>query len=463
MSIELHIPTLLAILAVSHSINLVFSLVLYGSGQRFQGAKFWVIAQGIMGLGTTLISLRGNIPDALSIGLANTLVIAACLLFSHAGWVYRFKKQYPSWVYGLLLPFSIIMILLLGESVNIRAVVFSIALSAVCFFAFYILVYRVTRAYKRVLYISAIPFAIIGLVNLIRIPASLFSPASRNLMDLGAVTAGIFLLSIATAFFTMFGYFMLSSGYFEQRLIRKARMIRKRNESLRELSMTKDIFLSIIAHDLRGPIGGMSRYVKRHLVTGNDDVQRHGEAVRVLSETLDRTYGFLENLLWWAKSQRHDFLLNPECIAMRELVLDVLSLVKGLADEKDITLGFSGNEMHAFGDLLCLRMVIQNLVSNAIKYGPRDSIVRLALSQDGGRVLFSVRDEGRGMSAEELAALFRIDQKAQTRGSEGELGSGLGLILSRSFAERNNCQLWLESVKGKGTIAFFSLPEAIRP
>lgn len=164
---------------------------------------------------------------------------------------------------------------------------------------------------------------------------------------------------------------------------------------------------------------------------------------------------------------------SPEPVALKPLADDTLVLLEQTAAQKEICLSNSLTpDCWVQADRLMLETIIRNLVGNALKFTPRRGQVTLGSqnvdSQNGaggqpGFVKVSVRDTGVGMSPEDVARLFRIDDSHSRPGTEKEPGSGLGLIICKEMVERNGGQIRVTSEVGQGTIVEFTLPLAAVP
>ena len=106
-----------------------------------------------------------------------------------------------------------------------------------------------------------------------------------------------------------------------------------------------------------------------------------------------------------------------------------------------------------------INSVIRNLISNAVKFTPRNGTISILAQKNGNDILFSIQDSGIGISTEMLNKLFKIDEKVSRLGTEGEASTGLGLLLCKDFLEKHNGNIWIESVVGKGSIFYFNLPQ----
>ncbi len=301
------------------------------------------------------------------------------------------------------------------------------------------------------------------MASLVRLIINGASPSPHeNFYSQSGGNAWYMLGSILVSTVTLFGYFMMTGIRFEQILYRKDDEIEARNRKLLESSRAKDLFFSIIAHDLRGPIGGAARYARKHLFGKMTGLEAKYNEVETLASALEKTNEFLEKLLWWSRTQLQDWVPVPRRIDLHQVFGQTLALIRSAAEAKEISIQMNAEvDVQPVADPESVQLILANLLSNAVKFSLPGRRVWLAASEKSGLCLISVQDEGVGMDAPTLDRLFRIEDKLTTHGTSGERGSGLGLILSQSLAERNSGGITIESQPGVGTLATLWLPTQI--
>ena len=104
--------------------------------------------------------------------------------------------------------------------------------------------------------------------------------------------------------------------------------------------------------------------------------------------------------------------------------------------------------------------IVTNLISNAIKFTPQRGQINITTSLAGDMLQVDIADNGMGITDEDKSMLFRVDAQIVGKGTEGETGSGLGLILCKEFVEKNGGQIWLESEEGRGSTFYFTIKKA---
>jgi two-component system, sensor histidine kinase and response regulator len=227
-----------------------------------------------------------------------------------------------------------------------------------------------------------------------------------------------------------------------------------------ELNATKDKFFSIIAHDLKNPIGAFMNV--SDLLASMYDTFSKNEVLEILSEInsyAKRLFSLLENLLIWSRSQTGKIEINPNWEKLGMVVSNCILILNLSAENKNIHL-FNDIDpgISIFADVNMLTTVIRNLMSNAIKFTLPGGEVRVSAVEDKNFVEVIIYDTGIGMNPETVSKLFRIDQHLSTLGTNNEKGSGLGLILCKEFIEKHNGRIWVISKEGVGSSFHFTVP-----
>ena len=230
---------------------------------------------------------------------------------------------------------------------------------------------------------------------------------------------------------------------------------------MQELNATKDKFFSIIAHDIKNPLGvclSVSEFVlKEFSILSREDIFEFMEGIFKSARGL---HDLLENLLTWSRSQTGKISFNPEYNSLAEVAYNIIGFLKPNAEKKEISLIVDiPDNLHAFFDINMINTVVRNLVSNAIKFTPNGGRVLVSSEELSDNVIVSVSDNGVGIDVEDIPKLFRIDIHHSTRGTSEESGTGLGLILCQEFVETNNGKIWVESRVNEGSIFKFTLPK----
>lgn len=237
-------------------------------------------------------------------------------------------------------------------------------------------------------------------------------------------------------------------------------LLAEQARELNELNATKDKFLSIIAHDLKNPfnaIFGFSELMLKNFYELDDETLLKG--LENISSASGHAYKLLENLLIWTQNQTGLRQFIPEKLDLKTQITESLGLVEANALAKNIRITASIKHNHTiFADKNMLDSILRNLISNAIKFTNKGGKIKIKAIKTETEFQISVSDNGIGISPEKLDDIFRIDKHIHTNGTDGEMGTGLGLLLCNDFAIRHGGKIWAESTPGKGSKFTFCLP-----
>jgi PAS domain S-box-containing protein len=232
-------------------------------------------------------------------------------------------------------------------------------------------------------------------------------------------------------------------------------------EALKEMVATKDRFFSIIAHDLKSPFNallGFSSLLNNEYHNIDDEIRL--SFIRNIHDSATRTYKLLENLLEWSMVQLGKISYKPEKIDISNFVNDVVLLMKNVGSTRQIRIVTEvGYGTKVFTDVNMTRTVLQNLVTNAVKYSDNGGSVRItATTRIDGMVEISVIDTGIGISIENQGKLFQVGEILDIDDNDSRKGTGLGLILAKEFVEKCKGSIGVDSELGKGSRFYFTLP-----
>ena len=181
--------------------------------------------------------------------------------------------------------------------------------------------------------------------------------------------------------------------------------------------------------------------------------------IEILRTTTNYLYALLENLLAWSRLQRGLMQYQPEELDIEVLVRENVVLFTSKAEQKQILLTSSVQKnTRSYVDYNMINTVLRNLLSNALKFTNAGGTVDVFVTRIGDNVEIAVSDTGIGIVAADLPKLFRIEDKNTHRGTAGEEGTGLGLILCQELVKQNGGTIRVESEEGKGTTFTFTVP-----
>ena len=235
----------------------------------------------------------------------------------------------------------------------------------------------------------------------------------------------------------------------------------KSEKELTQVNATKNMFFSVIAHDLIGPIGNFTQLLNLLKENFNDISNNEKlDYINLLMRLSSKTNNLLEDLLLWARIQMNtvDFSINK--VNLKTLIKNSSEIVKEKANEKNIEIKTLVDDINIDINEESIKTVIRNLLSNSIKFSHKNSQIEInsRLLQDNNTIEISIKDKGIGITKKNIDKLFKIETSFSTFGTEKEKGTGLGLILCKELIEKNNGKIWVESKENEGSTFFFTLP-----
>jgi signal transduction histidine kinase len=221
-------------------------------------------------------------------------------------------------------------------------------------------------------------------------------------------------------------------------------------EELKISNETKNKLLSILAHDLRSPLGSIQNYLEILSELSSDEIDRQSIEASLLNETKN-TQLMLSNLLLWSKTQMEGVSVNLLPINLKDSILPAIKLQQSIAAEKKIKIEENINKsIMILADRDMLQLVVRNLVNNAVKFTAAGGQIIIDAKIEGNICLIKISDTGRGIPFEIQKDLFSLGVKS-TFGTQNEKGVGLGLSLCKEFTELQNGEIHFESEPGVGT------------
>ena len=238
-------------------------------------------------------------------------------------------------------------------------------------------------------------------------------------------------------------------------------LLQGQNQELKELSGTKDRIFQIIAHDLRGPIHGFMALPEiLETAAENNDTDFLKELGKQLGVSVKGLSRLIDSLLLWAQSQNGTLAYNPEPMPVLTLLQLIDDLYNKTAAIKHVKLVVEpcSHDYFIMADPPSVETALRNLVNNAIKFTPRGGVVRIYATGEEKVIRLCVADNGIGISVERQRHLLNLKSRQRRLGTEGEKGSGLGLILVQDLAKHNHGTLEMQSVEGQGSTFSLQLP-----
>ena len=244
-------------------------------------------------------------------------------------------------------------------------------------------------------------------------------------------------------------------------LVAAKRLILSKTEELQRTIAGRDKLYSVIAHDLRSPMGSIKMVLNMLIL--NLPSEKIGaemyELLTMANQTTEDVFSLLDNLLKWTKSQIGKLNVVYQDVDLVEVTDGVIEIFSMVASLKKIRIReMKPEKMMVNADIDMLKTVVRNLLSNAIKFSKENSEVLVKMEEVDGMAVVSVQDYGCGISEEGQKKLLHADTHFSTFGTNNEEGSGLGLLLCKDFVVKNGGKLWFTSKEGEGSIFSFSIP-----
>lgn len=275
---------------------------------------------------------------------------------------------------------------------------------------------------------------------------------------------------LIVAFLTVLTFLLLiylkrkSTIKYTQELEEKNEQIQLQNEAimeqklhLEEINDVKDRLFSIVSHDLKDSISSIKAFLD---LLKEDSISREefNELIPELSENADNASLLLFNLLNWSKSQMQNLEPNPEHFNIQEVFHSKISLVEQKMEQKRIVLIDESQRDFIYADQSMVEIVIQNLLTNAVKFSRVGDIITISNKEHNGKSLICVEDTGVGIPKANLKKLFQ-NNNFTTVGTKNEKGTGLGLTICKELVELNQGRIWVESTPNVGTKFYVELPK----
>lgn len=258
-------------------------------------------------------------------------------------------------------------------------------------------------------------------------------------------------------------FLVLKSRKLQEKLNQKLRnqkiALIKREAELKETNETKNMLFSIIGHDLRGPIGALEGVLGLYK-KGNVDDKGFLNLVPKLHEDVSHVSFTLNNLLSWSLTQMNGVNSKPAKIQLNSVVKENTNLLSEGAKIKSIKIiNNLKKDIKVWCDKNQLDIIFRNLLSNALKFTPKDGFITISSQEEEKNWIIAIKDTGVGMDKYTQEKIFKKGPNTTTYGTNNEKGTGLGLSLCKEMIEKNNGSMWLESTVNKGSTFYFRLPK----
>lgn len=223
------------------------------------------------------------------------------------------------------------------------------------------------------------------------------------------------------------------------------------NHELIKLNHEKNNLINLVAHDLRNPLSGSLCVMEMFLGSQQNLTEDQQDYLKVLDSALNRMYRMVNQILDVEVIESHSINLNLQEESWSLILKEVVNSLKENASRKGISIMQLDEPIYAQTDRNLLAQIFDNLISNAIKYSPMDSVVQIKLLNHSGIIRFEVKDQGPGIKPDEMTRLFNQYQKPSNKPTGGEKSMGLGLSIVKKYVNALNGEVWCESTLGQGS------------
>jgi signal transduction histidine kinase len=271
------------------------------------------------------------------------------------------------------------------------------------------------------------------------------------------------LVEMGVLIFLLFQVYLLANHYaksyknLEALNLGLEKMVQERTGQLITANTVKDRLLSVISHDIRSPLQSL-RGILQVYNKGAVSKEEFDHFVQHIEGDLDKTSMLVENILYWTANQLKGMQVKMETFDLQVLINENVQLFETIAATKKIRLHHTSESIIITSDRNILNLVLRNLISNAIKFSYQHGEVTIHASLQNKVLTICVKDHGAGMDEETLRALSDPALQVNINTTTKEQGTGLGLLLCRSYLEKAGGQLFIESDAGKGSRFNIILP-----
>jgi signal transduction histidine kinase len=457
---DIDIRTIILIIGIFRLIMILVFSYQYLAARSVKGPGWW-LAWSVAETASSMVMLLRGVPELLPVAilLQNPIIVAGSVFILIGVLSFFEQKISPRTILVWFSFYYIIHIFfyLAVDDSNIRTILLYLGLLITTVLSLAVLFRNKTRSIAMTVNALSIILSLHGMIYIFRIIMITAGIESPTMFSSSPINFVIYFDALIVGLLLAFGFIILVN----QRLNNEVVLA---GEKLIQLNAEKDKFLSIVAHDLASPfnniLGLTDMMVEKNSGMTNDDYRKNA---MLLNSSARRTFNLLQNLLQWSKLERGLIPFNPSEYKLVSLVNQSIAAIEESARAKKIEIITDiSDDIIIFTDATAFGTILRNLASNAVKFTTAGGkIIISSVKSDGKMAEISVKDTGIGMSGEILSNLFRIDSQINRHGTEGEMSTGLGLIICKEFVEKGSGSLWATSEEGKGSEFCFTVPLSI--
>ena len=454
---EIDIRTIILIIGIFRLIMILVFSYQYLAARSVNGPGWW-LAWSVAETASSLVMLLRGVSELLPVAilLQNPIIVAGSVFILIGVLSFFEKKISPRTIlawFSLYYILHIIFYLIVDDS-NIRTILLYLGLLTTTVLSLAVLFRNKTRSIAMTVNALSIILSLHGMIFIFRIIMILAGIESQTMFFSSPVNFVIYFDALIVGLLLAFGFIILVNQRLNNEIVLAG-------EKLKQLNAEKDKFLSIVAHDLSSPfnviLGITDLMTEKNTRMTTEEYRKNA---MLLNSSARNTFNLLQNLLQWSKLERGLMPFNPSDYKLVRLVNQILATVEESARAKKIKIiNDISDDIIIYTDAAAFGTILRNLVLNAVKFTTAGGKITISSGNSDGKIVeISVKDTGIGMSREILINLFRIDSQINRQGTDGELSTGLGLIICKEFVEKGSGRIWATSEEGKGSEFCFTVP-----
>ncbi len=441
-------------------ITLLFFYFILNKKSRQWFLTYYLVGFLFQTLALVGIILRNQLPLEISIHGSHLLLMIGCALrtFAIISYDSKFRSGTFRWFGLAVLVFGVLILIYANN--NFYLTVIQTIASVLFYGSGALILFRRKEKYN-FLYLLAIAQLLFAGFQIFRLFAIYQTGTDYDFYHTAQIDAKVYIM-VSSLFLNIpnLGILLLMLEINAHTIKEKNRIIDDERKQLAIANQTKDKFFSIIAHDLRGPISSMMSMLELINENHKGRIDRSLQnPLDALTATSQQTFTLLENLLTWSRSQSGQIEYKPTTCNLGEVIRDNIGLILTKIEEKKIKLiNQVDSNITFWADRVMIDTIIRNLLSNAVKYTHKDGSITIDSKMDEHSVEISIGDTGIGIKPDSLEKLFRIDvPNVSIPGTNGEGGTGLGLILCHELITKLRGKITVNSTVNSGSVFTITL------
>ncbi|MEQ8665325.1 MAG: HAMP domain-containing sensor histidine kinase [Rhodospirillales bacterium] len=444
---ELDIRTLSFMATLSNFLMAVALFTLWWVNRNEKATSRWMIGALAMGVGFLLIGLRHQIPPAVSIVVANLLILAG--FFLQCRGVYLFLRKPTNLLFDVglfaVVGTGFVYFTYAEPDVAMRIVIISWAVALLAFLTALALVKDMRRGFSLPEMFIAGIFILYSTFMAARGAYAIYEQAIADFMSAGTLHAISLIVIVALSISLSVGYAVMVTVSLNRRLVHEIDV--------------KNRFFSIVAHDLRSPFtvlnGYTSQFRRLTETKSREELIKYAEDI---NRSASAALGLVENLLEWSRGQLNAGAVVIRSLGVAEVVARALEPMQAAASTKRLKIDVRVGDETVLADSDMLATVLRNLIDNAIKFSGQGQEIAVMSRLEGDSVIIAVQNTGARIDPAMRADIFYVGNKTSTKGTGGEKGSGLGLPLCRDLLRKIDGDIRIDDDWTDGTRFVVTLP-----